>query len=205
MGRIRSIEKQTDNPFLNLYHLEFKDKLGKDRDYYFCTRNDDEHLKIRTHELSSEGICVYAVTEEKSPRLVMIREYRFPIDEEIYTLPAGLIDPGETAGEAAAREVKEECGFTFREYTGGASFYRRPFFLAPGFSDEPGSAIFGTVSDLDSKPENESSEWITPLLCTKDDVRRLLKEEKLSVRAAFLCFIFLSTPDDSPFGFMEDN
>ena len=204
MDRIKKIEKQTDNPFLNMYHLEFVDKSGADRDYYFCTRNKDENLKIRTHELTSEGICVYAVTKEAQPRLVMIREYRFPVDEEIYTLPAGLIDPGETAGEAAAREVKEECGFTFHEYTKGASFYRRPYFLAPGFSDEPGSAVYGTVEDLDAAPQNESSEWITPLLCTKDEVRRLLRTEKLSVRAAFLCFLFLAAPDDNPFAFMED-
>ncbi|MBQ9631548.1 MAG: NUDIX hydrolase [Lachnospiraceae bacterium] len=203
MGRIQKIERQTDNPFLNMYRLEFVDKAGADREYYFCTRNSDDNLKIRTHELVSEGICVYAVTREEQPRLVMIREYRFPVDEEIYSLPAGLIDPGETAGEAARREVKEECGFAFTEYTGGADFYRRPFFLAPGFSDEPGSAVFGTVEDLEAKPESESTEWITPLLCTKDEVRRILREEKLSVRAAFLCFMFLNTPDDDPFAFME--
>ena len=82
-----------------MYRLEFVDKAGADREYYFCTRNSDDNLKIRTHELVSEGICVYAVTREEQPRLVMIREYRFPVDEEIYSLPAGLIDPGETAGK----------------------------------------------------------------------------------------------------------
>ena len=204
MGRIRSIEKQTDNPFLNLYHLTFTDRQGKDGNYYFCTRNSDERLKVRTHELDAEGICVYAVTQEKKPRLVMIREYRFPVDEEIYSLPAGLIDPGESAGEAAAREVKEECGFTFTECTRGADFYRRPYFLVPGFSDEPGSAVFGTVTDLDAAAHNESTEWIEPMLCDKEQVRRILEEEKVSVRAAFLCFLFLAMPDEDPLGFLLD-
>ena len=204
MGKIKTIEKQTDNPFLNMYHLTFLDRAGNDRDYYFCTRNKDENIKIRTHELTSEGICVYAVTKEEEPRLVMIKEYRCPIDEEVYTLPAGLIDPGETPGEAAKREVLEECGYSFSEYTGGADFYRRPFFLAPGFSDEPGSAVFGTVENLDGKPQNESSEWIEPMLCTKDEVRRILREEKMSVRAAFLCFLFLKSTGEDPFGFMEE-
>ena len=204
MGRITRIEKQTDNPFLNMYHLEFRDRTDAPRDYYFCTRNSDENIKVRTHALTSEGICVYAVTKEQEPRLVMIREYRLPVDEEVYTLPAGLIDPGETPGEAAAREVKEECGFTFREYTGGASFYRRPFFLVPGFSDEPGSAVFGTVEDLDAKALNEPTEWIETVLCTKEDVKRILEKEKVSVRAAFLCFQFLMMPADDPFGFLLD-
>lgn len=204
MGRIEKIEKQTDNPFLNMYHLTFTDRDGKDGNYYFCTRNADDKLKIRTHEMTSEGICVYAVTKEEKPRLVMIREYRFPVDEEIYSLPAGLIDPGETAGEAAAREVKEECGFTFEECRRGADFYRRPYLLVPGFSDEPGSAVFGTVTDLDAPQQNESTEWIQPLLCDKKEVRRILSEEIVSVRAAFLCFLFLAMPDDDPLGFLQD-
>ena len=112
MGRIQKIEKQTDNPFLNMYHLEFTDRDGKDGNYYFCTRNADDKIKIRTHEMTSEGICVYAVTKEPKPRLVMIREYRFPVDEEIYSLPAGLIDPGETPEESAKRELWEETGLT---------------------------------------------------------------------------------------------
>ncbi len=204
MNRITSIEKQTDNPFLNMYHLTFKDRAGQDGNYYFCTRNSDDKLKIRTHKMDSEGICVYAVTDEPKPRLVLIREYRFPVDQEIYSLPAGLIDPGETAAEAAAREVGEECGFTFTECTRGAEFYRRPFLLVPGFSDEPGSAVFGTVTNLDAASHNESTEWITPLLCDKDEVRRILSEEVVSVRCAFLCFLFLNTPDNDPFSFLCD-
>ncbi len=204
MGRIHSIEKQTDNPFLNMYHLTFTDRDGRDGNYYFCTRNSDDRIKVRTHSLDAEGICIYAVTEEAVPRLVMIKEYRFPVDEELYTLPAGLIDPGETAAQAAVREMKEECGFTFRETKRGAAFYRRPHFLVPGFSDEPGCTVFGTVTDLDNAAVNESTEWIRPMLCDKQEVRRILEEEKMSVRAAFLCFMFLSAPDDDPFGFMME-
>ena len=203
MGHIESVEKQTDNKFLNMYHLKFTDRVGADRDYYYCSRNSEDKLKIKTHELVSEGICIYAVTREEHPRLALVHEYRFPVDEEIYTLPAGLIDPGEDAGQAAAREIKEETGFHFTEYTGGEAFCRKPFFLVPGFSDEPGTAVFGFVDDLDGKPENESSEWIESLLADKKEARRILNEEKVSVRTAFLMFEYLQMPDDEPFRFLE--
>ena len=166
-SHIESIEKQTDNRYLNLYHLTFHDRAGAARDYYFATRNSDDRIKIRTHELSAEGICIYAVTREVEPRLALVHEYRFPIDDTIYSLPCGLIDPGETAGQAAVREMKEETGFNFHEYTGGAAYLRRPFFLAPGFSDEPGAAVFGTIDGLDGEKENESSEWIDVLLADR--------------------------------------
>lgn len=201
---IESIEKQTDNRYLNLYHLTFHDRAGAARDYYFATRNVDDRLKIRTHELSAEGICIYAVTEEAEPRLALVHEYRFPLDDYIYSLPCGLIDPGETAGLAAVREMKEETGFTFHEYTGGAAYLRRPFFLAPGFSDEPGSAIFGTIDGLDGTKENESSEWIDVVLADKSEVKRILSKEKTSVRAALLMHAFLRSRPEEPFAFLEE-
>lgn len=202
-GHIESIEKQTDNRFLNMYHLTFHDRAGRPRDYYFASRNEDAKLKVRTHELSPEGICIYAVTTEAEPRLALVHEYRFPIDEYIYSLPCGLIDPGESAGQAAARELKEETGYSFHEYEGGAAYMRRPFFLAPGFSDEPGSAIFGTIDGLDGTKENESTEWIEVLLADKREVLRILQEEKTSVRAAFLMQAFLKSSPDEPFAFLS--
>ena len=124
--------------------------------------------------MKADGICIYALTREKEPRLVLIREYRFPLDAEIYSLPAGLIDPGETPGQAAAREMEEETGLTFTEYTGGEAFCRRPFFLVPGFSDEPGCAIFGTVEGTPSLRENESTEYIQIHIADKAEVRNYL-------------------------------
>ncbi|MCI6756552.1 MAG: NUDIX hydrolase [Lachnospiraceae bacterium] len=203
MTHITSIEKQTDNRFLNMYHLTFRDRLGGDGNYYFCTRNSDENLKIRTHNMKADGICIYALTREKEPRLVLIREYRFPLDAEIYSLPAGLIDPGETPGQAAAREMEEETGLTFTEYTGGEAFCRRPFFLVPGFSDEPGCAIFGTVEGTPSLRENESTEYIQIHIADKAEVRRILSEERTSVRTAFLMWNYLNSSAAEPFRFLE--
>ena len=41
----------------------------------------------------------------------MQKQYRPPIDKVIIEFPAGLIDAGETAEEAAVRELKEETGY----------------------------------------------------------------------------------------------
>ena len=199
---IRSIERQTNNRFLNMYRLKYEDREGKERDYFFCTRNTEDKLKVRTHDLVSEGICIYAVTQEEHPRLVVEREYRYPVDEMIYQLPAGLIDPGETPGQAAVREMKEETGADFKEYTGGEAFCRRPFFLVPGFSDEPGSAVFGFVTEIGERAL-ESTERIEVILADKKEVRRILSEEKVSVRAAFLMMQYLAMPDDDPFRFLS--
>ncbi len=47
-------------------------------------------------------------------RIIMERQYRHAIGRWIYELPAGHIDGGESPKEAAARELKEETGYTAR-------------------------------------------------------------------------------------------
>lgn len=203
MKHIQSLDKITDNPFFNMYHINFTDKEGKPGNYYFSSRNDEENLKIRTREITPEGLVVYAVTKERTPRIALVREYRFPIDDTIYSLPAGLIEKGETPEEAAVREMKEETGMTFSEYKGGNAFFRNSFLLAPGITDEAGCAVFGYLTDIKGNSQQESSEWIEPYLADKEEAHRILEKEKVSVRCAFLLFQFLQAPDENPFYFLS--
>ena len=202
MNKINDIKKVTDNRFLNLYHMDVNDTKGKRFDYYFVSRNDTEHLKIKTRKLDPEGIVIYAVTKEANPRLVLIKEYRYPLDDYIYALPAGLVDAGETPGEAAAREMLEETGYAFAEYTGGAACFRRPFLMGPGFTDEASSAVFGYVDLEDCCPDRESSEDIEVLLADKEMVRYILEKEKVSLRGAYLMMQYLQMKEDE-FGFLK--
>lgn len=136
MSNYKKVKKQSDNPFLNLYKLDAVDREGKVFDYYFVSRRDEEHIKLKTKDNTPEGIVVYAVTDEEKPRLLVIKEYRYPLDEYIYELPAGIIDPGEVAEQSAVREIKEETGFDLKVYKGGNEAFRRPFYMGPGFTDE---------------------------------------------------------------------
>ena len=43
-------------------------------------------------------------------RLVLVRQYRYPVDALVWELPAGRLDAGESAEEAARRELEEEVG-----------------------------------------------------------------------------------------------
>lgn len=142
----RGIEKLTDNPFLNLYHIDALGRDGMPFHYYFASRNGEDNIKHKTHSLRPEGMAVYAVTED-GQHLVLVRQYRYPMDDYLYELPAGLIEPGETASEAACREMIEETGWKLEVYEGGEPAFRRGFFLAQGLTDESGSMIFGTVTE----------------------------------------------------------
>ncbi|MFW5952582.1 MAG: NUDIX hydrolase [Candidatus Natronoplasma sp.] len=47
-------------------------------------------------------------------RMILIKNYRYPIDEKVIEFPAGFIDEGETPKEAAKRELEEETGYVLK-------------------------------------------------------------------------------------------
>lgn len=201
MKKYHGIKKLTDNPFLNMYQIDAIDMKGRDFGYYFASRNDEENIKIRTKSMKPEGIVIYAVTTEREPRLVLIRQYRYPVDDYLYELPAGLVDGGETPGEAAVREMKEETGLEFSEYKGGCKYYRRPYFLGPGLTDETDATVYGTVSGSISDALPEDTEEIQVFYADKNQVRHILKNERVSMRGAYLMMHFLHS--DTPFAFLD--
>ncbi|MGN0482723.1 MAG: NUDIX hydrolase [Lachnospiraceae bacterium] len=203
MKNYTDVHKLTDNPFLNMYQIDAIDHNGEPFGYYFASRNDEAHIKHKTKSMEAEGIVIYPVYKPDPNKIVLIRQYRYPLDAWIYELPAGLIDAKETPSEAAVREMKEETGLDFTVYTGGSQIFRRPFFLGPGFTDETGSAVFGYAEGTISKAGQESTERIEVVLADKKEVRRILSEERVSLRGALLLMQFLQMPPEKPFLFLN--
>lgn len=56
------------------------------------------------------GACVLPLTDDG--RVLLVRQYRYALQEELWELPAGKLEAGEDPFEAARRELEEECGVT---------------------------------------------------------------------------------------------
>ena len=197
------IRKLTDNRFLNLYEMDALTDRGKPFKYYFASRNKEKDLPLVTGKLQSNGIVIYPVWKEKPDKLVMIRQYRYPIDAWLYELPAGLIDEGEDAAKAAVREMKEETGLDFELYEGGNPAFCRPVYLGAGMTDETSTTVFGFASGKITDRFKEDTESIEVLLVSKSEALRILQEERVSLRAAFLLMQFLQMEKKNPFGFLH--
>ena len=166
MSRIGKIEKKTNNRFLNFYEMEAIHRDGKVTPYYVSSRATDiDQLKAVTQKNRPDGVILYGVYGEEKDKVVLIRQYRYPLGGYCYEFPAGLVEPGEDMFSAATREMFEETGLTFIPKEGGA--YSRPFFTTIGMTDESCGTVYGYCSGEPTNTNQESSEDIQVVIADR--------------------------------------
>lgn len=201
MPEIKGVRKQTNNRFLNLYELDARDRVGNKKSYYVASRAKTEaDLKLHTHDEKPDGVVIFALSKEQKDKVLLIRQYRYPIDEYIYEFPAGLVDEGENYHEAAIREVREETGLKLSPVSVPPE-YERPYFTTVGMTDECCATVYGYVEGEISNANLEDSEDIQAILADREEVRRILKEERVAIKCAYMLMHFLA--DEDPFAFLN--
>lgn len=203
MNKFKGIQTLFKNKFLNFYHMDALTDSGRTFDYYFVSRNSKDKLKAVTKEHKPEGIVIYPVLESDPEKIVLIRQYRYPVGDYIYELPAGLIDNGEDADTAAVREMKEETGFDFIPYKGGKDCYRKPLFMGAGYTDEASAAVFGYAFGDVRNQKTEDTESIEVIIADKKKAEYILENEKVSLRCGYLLMNFINSDKNNPFGFLD--
>ena len=90
-----------------------------------------ENGKTATREVVHHhgGACIVPYFEDGT--ICMVRQFRYAMQQELWELPAGKLDPGEDHRPAALRELSEETGLEAGELT-----YLGHIYASPGFCDE---------------------------------------------------------------------
>lgn len=205
MKRINGIKKLTDNRFLNLYELDATFRDGSKAPYYVASRRKTvEQLKAVTHDNHPDGVILYGVHGEKKDKVVLIRQFRYPINGYVYEFPAGLVEPGEDMLAAGIREMYEETGLQFDPVNAKAC--SRPFFMTVGMTDESCGAVFGYCSGVPTNSHQEGTEDIQVILADRAECRRILREENVALPCAYMLMHFVANEGD-PLAFLaaEDN
>lgn len=197
MSAIGKIEKKAGSKFLSFYEMEAVHRDGSSSPYYMASRNDDgASLTAVTHTVRPNGVTIYSLLEDK---VVLVRQYRYPLGGYVYEFPAGLVEPGEDIAAAAVREMYEETGLVFAPI---ASPFSRPYFSSVGMTDESCCLVFGRCQGTPTSIHQENTEDIQVVLADRGECRRILAQEQVAIQCAYMLMHFVSS-QDNPFAFLE--
>lgn len=90
----------------------------------------DGQLATREYVVHPGAVAVVPLLDDG--RLVMVRQYRYPVQQVLLEFPAGKIDPGEPVLECAVRELAEETGYRAREWARAGVFHNAAAYSTEG-------------------------------------------------------------------------
>lgn len=97
-----------DFKWITLKRIHWEDPQGRQRLWESAERT------TRRGDVDGVAILAKILRRGKPALLPVLKQYRPPIANYCLELPAGLVDAGESAAEAAVRELREETGYTGR-------------------------------------------------------------------------------------------
>jgi ADP-ribose pyrophosphatase len=105
--------------------------------------------------------------------VVLLKQFRPSIGEEIYEIPAGTIEKGEAPLATAKREIIEETGFKAKQWSKIAEFY-----TAPGFCTEL-MHVYVARGLSPASAEGDADEILKPVRLTIDAALKLIRTQKI--------------------------
>ena len=171
--------------WINKYHLHYTLPDGRPYTYEGVSRKGPARYEAALKTLRSTGaptpdaVCIVPLLPDGS--VLLEREFRYPLNSWCVSLPAGLIDAGETLEEAVARELSEETGYRLRDdIVPAVRPLPQPGFSSTGLTEENVQVVFAQVEPAgEARPD--SAELIEPFTVARTDLRAFLDTNKLPI------------------------
>lgn len=171
--------------WINKYHLHYTLPDGRPYTYEGVSRKGPERYEAALEALGSTGapdpdaVCIVPLLPDGS--VLLEREFRYPLNSWCVSLPAGLIDAGESLEEAVARELSEETGYRLRDDIAPAVRpLPQPGFSSTGLTEENVQVVFAQV-EAAGKARPDSAELIEPFTVARADLRAFLDANRLPI------------------------
>ena len=171
--------------WINKYHLHYTLPDGRPYTYEGVSRKGPARYEAALGALGSTGVpdpdavCIVPLLPDGS--VLLEREFRYPLNSWCVSLPAGLIDAGESLEEAVTRELSEETGYRLRDDIAPAVRpLPQPGFSSTGLTEENVQVVFAQV-EPGGQPRPDSAELIEPFTVARTDLRAFLDANQLPI------------------------
>ena len=170
---------QVSDGWVKKYVLTYVMPDGGEHSYEVASRKDIESYRqlLKDNAMgrkpeSADAVCIVARTPRET--LVMIREFRYPLNSWCIAFPAGLVDAREDIAACANRELREETGYAIIP---GSALRVLPQagYSSTGLTDETVQVIF-VEAERAEDAHTEPNELIEVFELPIADIRRFLDE-----------------------------
>jgi len=147
------------------------------------------HWEFATRNIKKPVVGIVAITD--AGNIVLVEQFRPPVDRKVVELPAGLA--GDIVGledeplvEAAKRELLEETGYTAKQWTELGYGYS-----SPGLTDESVMLFLAQGLQKEGRGGGDESEDITIHEIALSEIMNWLAERNLAVDLKLMAGLFL--------------
>lgn len=177
--------RQVSDGWIKKYMLAYTMPDGSTYEYESASRKSLEAYRAELEgnavgrACAADAVCI--VPQTATGELLLIREFRYPLNSWCVSLPAGLIDAGESLEEAVARELSEETGYRLRDDIAPAVRpLPQPGFSSTGLTEENVQVVFAQV-EAAGEARPDSAELIEPFTVARADLRAFLDANQLPI------------------------
>ena len=118
------------------------------------------------------GVVVVALKDEDT--ILMVKQFRFPLQKELLELPAGRLEVGENPDDAIKRELLEETGYEAKEWKSLGFIY-----TTPGICTE--KLYLYMAKDLTFKEQNlDEDEFLSVYEYKLSEVLQMIKDGRIN-------------------------
>jgi len=189
-NKVTKLNSLVETRYLSLYEAEYENRVGNKRTWTIASRKDNDTIQkqfFENKEDTADGVIIAAYHKDEK-KLVIIKQFRIPLNNYVYELPAGLIDPGENAKSTIGRELLEETGLEIVDVIENRGIEK--VYVSAGMTDESLAFVYCTCEGEISDEHLEEDECIEAMLVSQGEAKELIQSrEKFDIK----CFLVLQS------------
>ena len=172
--KIKDVKELVGTKYLSLYELDVVNKVGQDKTWMVASRknmSEVQDIYLNGNEQDIDAVVIVPIHRETG-KLVLVNQFRVPINNYILELSAGLIDNKEDFNTAVEREIKEETGLDLLKID--SKLTKKKLYISPGMTDESVALVYCLCSGELSTEYLEVDEEIEPIMVSKEEAKEIL-------------------------------